>query len=126
VVVASQIPKIGGHLDNVARVVPFYVTFLIVMAFAGKLIGRLYRLDVPASRAIVFTGATRNSLVVLPLALALSDTLAVAAVVVVTQTLIEVLGMIAYVRLVPRLIPGDQVRNSRRNDRLETRAARSR
>ena len=49
--------------------------------------------------------ATRNSLVVLPLALALPDRLSVAAVVVVTQTLVEVVGMLAYVRLVPRLIP---------------------
>lgn len=44
-------------------------------------------------------------LVVLPLALALPDALSVAAVVVVTQTLVEVLGMVAYVRLVPRLVP---------------------
>ncbi|MFC9914689.1 hypothetical protein [Streptomyces sp. NPDC059862] len=33
------------------------------------------------------------------------DTLAVAAVVMVTQTLVEVLGMVTYVRLVPRLMP---------------------
>ena len=61
-----------------------------------------------AARAVIFSGATRNSLVVLPLALALPDSLAVAAVVVVTQTLVEVLGMVAYVRLVPRLMPGPQ------------------
>ncbi|MFF2845035.1 arsenic resistance protein [Streptomyces sp. NPDC058001] len=105
VVVGSQVPKLGGRLADVAAVVPFYVVFLIVMAFAGKAVARLFHLAAPAGRAIVFTGATRNSLVVLPLALALPDALAVAAVVVVTQTLIEVLGMVAYVRLVPRLLP---------------------
>ncbi|AWZ08584.1 MULTISPECIES: bile acid:sodium symporter [unclassified Streptomyces] len=108
VVVASQVPKLGGRLSDVAAVVPFYVVFLVVMAFAGKVVARLFRLDAPASRAVVFTGATRNSLVVLPLALALPDELAVAAVVVVTQTLVEVLGMVAYVRLVPRLVPEDK------------------
>lgn len=108
VVVASQVPKLGGRLSDVAAVVPFYVVFLVVMAFAGKAVARLFRLDAPASRAVVFTGATRNSLVVLPLALALPDALAVAAVVVVTQTLVEVLGMVAYVRLVPRLVPEDK------------------
>ncbi|WP_199566458.1 arsenic resistance protein [Streptomyces corynorhini] len=107
-VVASQFPKLGDSFGDVAAVVPFYVLFLVVMAFAGKAVARAFRLDVPAGRAIVFTGATRNSLVVLPLALALPDTLAVAAVVVVTQTLVEVLGMVAYVRLVPRLVPGDE------------------
>ncbi|MET7912510.1 arsenic resistance protein [Streptomyces avermitilis] len=107
VVVASQVPKLGGSLADVAAVIPFYVVFLIVMAFAGKAAARLFRLDAPAGRAIVFTGATRNSLVVLPLALALPESLAVASVVVVTQTLVEVFGMIAYVRLVPRLMPAD-------------------
>lgn len=105
VVVASQSPKLGDGLGEVAPVVPFYVGFLIVMAFAGLGVARLFRLPVPAARTIVFTGATRNSLVVLPLALALPDALAVAAVVVVTQTLVEVLGMIVYVRAVPRLAP---------------------
>ncbi|MFD4973209.1 arsenic resistance protein [Streptomyces sp. NPDC058424] len=105
VVVASQIPKLGDSLGDVAAVVPFYVVFLVVMAFAGKAVAYLFRLDAPAGRATVFTGATRNSLVVLPFALAVPDDLAVAAVVVVTQTLVEVIGMVAYVRLVPRLVP---------------------
>ncbi|MEO3849359.1 bile acid:sodium symporter [Streptomyces sp. B8F3] len=104
-VVASQVPKVDDSVGDVARVVPFYVLFLAVMAFAGLGVARLFRLDVPAGRAIVFTGATRNSLVVLPLALALPDRLAAAAVVVVTQTLVEVVGMVIYVRLVPRLLP---------------------
>lgn len=67
-----------------------------------------FHLEVPASRAAIFTGATRNSLVVLPLAVALPDNLAVAAVVLVTQTLAEVLGMVTYVRFIPRLVPQRQ------------------
>lgn len=82
-----------------------YAVFLVVMAFAGVAVARAFGLDVAAGRAIVSTGATRNSLVVLPLALALPDELAIAAVVVVTQTLVEVLGMVIYVRAVPRLLP---------------------
>lgn len=105
VVVTSQVPKLGDSLTDVATVIPFYAAFLIVMAFAGKAVACLFRLDAPA---VVFTGATRNSLVVLPLALALPDALSVAAVVVVTQTLVEVVGMVVYVRLVPRLAPVEQ------------------
>ncbi|MEI7032236.1 arsenic resistance protein [Streptomyces pratensis] len=106
-VVASQVPGIdaAGSVGGVARVVPFYVLFLVVMAFAGLGVARAFGLDAPSGRAIVFTGATRNSLVVLPLALALPDALAVAAVVVVAQTLVEVVGMVVYVRAVPRLLP---------------------
>lgn len=99
VVVASQVPTLGGD-PAVLLVLPVYVAFLVVMPFLGLGVARLLRLDVPEQRAVVFSGATRNSLVVLPLALALSPT---AAAVVVTQTLVEVLGMVAYVRLVPRL-----------------------
>lgn len=102
VVVASQVPKLRDDLGEVVGVVPFYVLFLLVMAFVGAGVARLFRLDVPAGRAIVFTGATRNSLVILPLALALPDQLS--AAVVVTQTLVEALGMVAYVRLIPGLV----------------------
>ncbi|MFI7233720.1 arsenic resistance protein [Streptomyces cyaneofuscatus] len=111
VVVASQVPKVGGNLTDVAAVVPFYAAFLVVMAFAGKALARLFRLDVPGGRAVVFSGATRNSLVVLPLALALPDAYAIAAVVVVTQTLVEVVGMVLYVRAVPRLLPAQPQRH---------------
>ncbi|MGP4015835.1 arsenic resistance protein [Saccharopolyspora sp. 5N708] len=105
VVVASQVPELGGNVASVVVVVPGYLAFLIVMPFAGLAVARAFGLDTAASRAVVFTGATRNSLVVLPLALALPDELAVAAVVVVAQTLVEVVGMVLYVRLVPKLVP---------------------
>ncbi|MDA3645676.1 bile acid:sodium symporter [Saccharopolyspora indica] len=104
-VVASQVPALDGRIGDVLQVVPHYVAFLVVMPFAGLAVARLLRLDTSDGRAVVFTGATRNSLVVLPLALALPDHLAVAAVVVVTQTLVEVIGMVLYVRAVPRLLP---------------------
>lgn len=104
-VVASQVPKVGGNMTELVLVVPFYVLFLIIMAAAGLAVARLFGLNTPDSRAIVFTGATRNSLVVLPLALALPDHLALAAVVVVAQTLVEVIGMVIYVRAVPKLVP---------------------
>jgi arsenite transporter len=105
VVVASQVPKLGDGGTAVLGVIPFYVGFLVVMALLGLVVARAFRLDIGAGRAIIFTGATRNSLVVLPLALALPDALAVAAVVIVTQTLVEVVGMVVYVRAIPRLLP---------------------
>lgn len=104
VVVASQLPALGGDLSHVISVVPFYIVFLVVMALLGTALSAAFGLDTGARRAIVFSGATRNSLVVLPLALALPAGFEIAAVVVVTQTLVEVVGMVVYVRLVPRLI----------------------
>lgn len=105
VVVASQIDAVRDDLTSLLKVIPIYVVFLIVMIPLGVLTGRVFRQDVTTIRATVFSGATRNSLVVLPLALALPDTLALAAVVVVTQTLVELLGMVIYVRIIPHVLP---------------------
>lgn len=105
VVIASQVAGIGGQALALLRVVPLYVVFLVVMVPLGVLAARIARLDVPGARAVVFSGATRNSLVVLPLALALPEPLSFAALVVVTQTLVELVGMVIYVRLIPRLLP---------------------
>jgi ACR3 family arsenite efflux pump ArsB len=105
VVVASQFPRVRDDIDQVAGVVPLYVAFLAIMAVVGRAAARRLRFDAPAARALLFAGATRNSLVVLPLALALGAEYALTAAVIVTQTLVEVLGMVVYVRVVPWLLP---------------------
>ncbi|MDQ0078446.1 arsenic resistance protein [Arthrobacter oryzae] len=107
VVVGSQIVGVGRGLGSLLAVVPLYAAFLLVMAPLGLLAARAARLEAPATLALVFSGATRNSLVVLPLALALPEPLALTALVVVTQTLVELLGMVAYVRFLPLLVPAD-------------------
>ena len=104
-VVASQISAVGERLGALVQVVPVYVAFVMVMVPAGIAAGRLAGIDAPGRRAIAFSGATRNSLVVLPLVLALPAAFDLAALVVVTQTLVELVAMVVLVRLVPRLIP---------------------
>ncbi|MAB91555.1 MAG: arsenic resistance protein [Microbacterium sp.] len=105
VVVASQIAGVGRQLGVLLLAIPVFVLFAAVMVPVGALAGRVALLDVPARRAIVFSGATRNSLVVLPLVLALPAAFDLAPLVVVTQTLVELLVMVIFVRLVPRLLP---------------------
>jgi ACR3 family arsenite transporter len=105
VVFASQTAAVGSEVLALLRVVPLYVVFLAVMLGVGLVAARIARLDVPGARAAVFSGATRNSLVVLPLALALPDSLGLAPLAVVTQTLVELIGMVIFLRLVPRLTP---------------------
>lgn len=51
----------------------------------------------------MFSGTTRNSLVVLPIALTLPTDLQLAPLAVVTQTLVELVVMVVLVALVPRL-----------------------
>lgn len=104
-VVASQIRGAGERLPALAAVVPLFAAFAAVMVALGVVAARWTHLDVPAGRALVFSGATRNSLVMLPLALALPASLDPAPLVVVTQTLVELGVMVSLVRLVPRLLP---------------------
>lgn len=105
VVVASQIAGVGQQLGALLFAIPVFVLFAAVMVPIGAAAGKVAGLDVPARRAIVFSGATRNSLVVLPLVLALPAAFDLAPLVVVTQTLVELIVMVVFVRLIPRLIP---------------------
>ncbi|MFC5382142.1 arsenic resistance protein [Aquipuribacter nitratireducens] len=105
VVVASQAQLAAGAAGQLLRVVPVFAGFLAVMALVGTLTGKAFGLDVPARRALVFSGATRNGLVILPLALALPASLSLAPAIAMTQTLVELIGMVVYVRLVPALVP---------------------
>lgn len=71
VVVASQIAGVGRNLGALLLAIPVYILFAAVMVPLGAAAGRVAGLDVAGRRAIVFSGATRNPLVVLPLVLAL-------------------------------------------------------
>ena len=104
VVVASQISGVGQEWPTLVRVVPVYVAFALIMAVLGWALARALRLDVPGQRAAVFSTVTRNSLVVLPIGLAMPAGFALVPLVLVTQTLVELIVMVAGVRLVPRLI----------------------
>ncbi|MDD7928055.1 bile acid:sodium symporter [Microbacterium sp. NE2TL11] len=103
VVVGSQIAAVGSQALTLLRVVPLYIAFVVVAVAAGLLTARFAQLDVPPTRAVMFSAATRNSLVVLPLALALPASLSIAPLAVVTQTLVELVAMVVLVRLVPRI-----------------------
>ena len=103
-VVASQVPHVASRPDVVARVVPLFVTFALVMPAVGDIAGRMAHQGRQERLALAFSGTTRNSLVVLPLALAPPDSMGMAPIVVVTQTLVELVVMAIGVRLLPRLI----------------------
>lgn len=104
VVVASQIAGVRDDISSLTLVIPVFVVFAVVMVPIGVGVARVAGLDVPGSRSVVFSGVTRNSLVVLPLVLALPAEFELAPLVVVTQTLVELVVMVVMVRTVPRMI----------------------
>ena len=69
----------------------------------GWTVARVARLEAPAGRAVAFSSATRNSLVVLPLALAVPGAIPVLPAIIVTQTMIELVASVIYMRLMPKL-----------------------
>lgn len=104
-VVASQIGKVYSDFDVIVRVIPIYILFLVITPIVSRVIVMTFKLDVDAGRALIFSTGTRNSLVVLPLALALPESWAtIAAAVIVTQTIMELIGELIYIKAVPNLI----------------------
>ena len=105
VVIASQITSVVRDFSVLMPVVPVYVGFLLLAPLVGMLAARLFALPAATARAVTFSASTRNSLVVLPLALALpEDVRGLAATVVILQTLIELVGELIYIRLIPALV----------------------
>lgn len=103
VVIAAVVPQLGPALEDALRVVPVYIAFAIVAPVLGWLMGRLFGLDAPTGRTLAFCAATRNSLVVLPLAFAVPGAVPLLPAVIVTQTLVELVSQLLYVRLIPKL-----------------------
>ncbi|RZU99735.1 arsenic resistance protein [Spiribacter vilamensis] len=102
VIAASQVNEVAGLPDVLWPVLPIFVGYLVVAAVLGRFMGHLFRLDAPGARTLVFSFGTRNSFVVLPIALALPEPWQAAVVVIVFQSLVELFGMVAYLSLVPR------------------------
>lgn len=104
-VIGSQIGVVVERLDELLPVLPVYVGFALLAPLLGWAAARLLRLSTGEARAVTFSAATRNSLVVLPLALALPEPIrALAAAAVITQTLVELVSELVYIRVVPALV----------------------
>lgn len=98
---AEQVAGARTLLPTVALVAGLYLLGALVLAL---LLARAARLPVEQGRTLAFSLGTRNSFIVLPFALALPAGWEAAALVVVLQSIVELLGMIALVRLVPGVL----------------------
>ncbi|OYX84276.1 MAG: arsenic resistance protein [Flavobacteriales bacterium 32-34-25] len=104
VVIASQIRDLYDNIEPILKVIPIYVAFAIIAPFIGKLSAKIFKVDFYGSRAISFSTSTRNSLVVLPLALSLpAPENQLVAIVIVTQTIVEIFFELIYIKAIPIL-----------------------
>lgn len=107
-IAAGQSGIVASAWPVAADVGPAFVLYLAGAAALGVGLGRLFALPVAATRTLIFGLATRNSFVVLPFAMALPEAWRVAVVVIVLQSLVELLGMIVLVRLAPGFLAPDR------------------
>lgn len=101
-VAAGQVDQVVGAPGLIGWVLPVFVAFLIIAALLARLMAWAFRLPPAQGRVLAFSFGSRNSFVVLPLALALPAGLEAAVVVVVFQSLVELFGMLVFLWLVPR------------------------
>lgn len=106
-VATSQVTQVTAAATLLPRLTLVFALFLVVAAMIGWVLARAFRLRPRPTRAAVLSLSTRNSFIVLPLALGLPEPWQAAAVVIVYQSLIELLGLVALVWLLPRVI-GDR------------------
>lgn len=102
-VVAATVPVIEAASRHALSALPIYIAFAVIAPFIGWGVARAFRLQPAAGRAVSFSTATRNSLVVMPLALAVPGAIPVLPAVIVTQTLVELVAELIYIRVLPRL-----------------------
>ena len=95
---ASLVIHEGAILWQVLLV---FVLYLALAATIGKYLSRAFSLTAAAGRTLTFSLGTRNSFVMLPLALSLPDAWRAAVVVIVFQSLVELFGMLVYLRWIP-------------------------
>jgi ACR3 family arsenite efflux pump ArsB len=104
-IAAAQVGAVTRALPLLAEVAAAFVLYLAGALALGVALARAAGLPPRAGRTLIFSLGTRNSFVVLPLALALPSEWQAASIVIVVQSLVELFGMLAFLRLVPRLLP---------------------
>ena len=108
-IVASQISKLSSYGYVIIYIIPIYIAFLCIMPWISRWIVQWFQLDIGSGRAVIFSASTRNSLVVLPLALSLPDQWStLVAAIIVTQTIVEIVGELIYIRVIPQFILRDK------------------
>lgn len=105
VVIASQIATLYNNPEPIFAVLPIYIIFALTAPVIGMLAAKIFKMNFYGARGISFSTGTRNSLVVLPLALSLpAPENQLVAVVIVTQTIVEIFFELMYIKVIPMLI----------------------
>ncbi|MCT7590521.1 arsenic resistance protein [Aliarcobacter butzleri] len=103
IVILAVVPRLSLAINDILYVIPIYVAFAILAPIVGLNVGKLFKLKKEEKVSIAFSSGTRNSLVILPLALAVPNALPLLPAVIVTQTFVELIAEIIYIRIFTKL-----------------------
>jgi ACR3 family arsenite efflux pump ArsB len=101
-IAAAQVGAVLGASRMLGMAVPVFVVFLLAAGALAKLLAHALALPADQGRTLAFSLGTRNSFVVLPFALSLPPGWEVTSVIIVVQSLVELLGMVLFLWWVPR------------------------
>lgn len=109
-VTASQGRAVSNGFIALGWAALVFALYLVIAAPLARVVALVFRMEAEAGRTLAFNVGTRNSFVVLPLALALPAGWEMAVAAIVLQTLIELSGMIGYLWLIPnRVFPAERL-----------------
>jgi ACR3 family arsenite transporter len=100
--------RLPDHIDRLYDLnwlVPLSIAFLVLIAPVSILVGSLAGVAPAKRRAIMIAGAGRGGLIILPITLALDQSVwGLVPLVVIGQTVIEAAGLLVYRSIVPEII----------------------
>lgn len=104
-VTATNAQLVVDEIASLRSVVVVFVVYGVAVTLLATVAANVVRLDHRSARTLLFSVATRNSFVVLPVALALDDRFRITALVVLVQSLVELLVVVLLLRIAPLLLP---------------------
>lgn len=112
IIFSSQFQTISDSKNIFDTLAIVFIIFLVVTVLFAKLLASMFKLPVGQGRVLAFSFGTRNSFVVLPIVLALPNQYQTAIVVVAFQPLIELIGMLIYIKIIPNRIFSDNAKHN--------------
>lgn len=101
-IAAAQVNVVIESLGVLPSLFAVFFAFLLIAGFLSIVLSKIFSLPTDQGRVLAFSLGSRNSFVVLPLALSLPSSFELTVVVIVFQSLVELFWMAAYIWWVPK------------------------
>lgn len=100
-IAAAQVNVVIKAIHVLPTLFAVFVAFLVIAGVLSVVLSKLFSIPTRQGRVLAFSLGSRNSFVVLPLALSLPPSFELTVVVVVFQSLVELIGMALFIWWVP-------------------------